>query len=277
MLIYVKSNIKHKFTEIESQIVKTGLMGTMGNKGSCLLRFDYLNTNFAFASGHYAAGASNNNSRIQEMIEILNKPFLINQKRFKEHDVFFIFGDCNFRIDLEYGTCIQLISNKNFNSLTEYDQFNKSKNVNFSLFDVEEGPLSFDPTYKYEVGGHKYDYKKKRVPSWCDRIFFKRNKKVTQINYNRVEYIHSDHKPVFSLFKVRVTGEVFGSRSSLDVKNTYKPHNIAEVTKDKLDNMIDRVSINEISDYNLIIPETRSYSVNNLSNFNYNLNRNKQN
>jgi hypothetical protein len=131
MIFFVKSSIKDKIKNFDHLIVKTGLMGAMGNKGSCLIRFNYLDTSFAFSCGHFAAGGSANNSRINEMIEILNKNFPIYKDlKFKEHNVAFIFGDLNFRIDLEYNVCVNAIKNRNLSQLSQYDQFLKSKEVN---------------------------------------------------------------------------------------------------------------------------------------------------
>lgn len=39
--------------------------------------------------------------------------------------------------------------------------------------DFKEGPLYFDPTYKYNFNTNDYDTSSKfRVPAWSDRIFY---------------------------------------------------------------------------------------------------------
>ncbi len=183
-------------------------MGTLGNKGSCLFRFEFSSTSIAVSCGHLAAGSSSKNSRINELTDILSKHFpFYKEKSFREHDLMIIFGDLNFRIDLEYNTCLQFIKNKNLAHLAEYDQLNKVKNVNINFFDIEEGPLNFDPTYKFVIGTSEYDQKKKRVPSWCDRIIFNSNSNFNQIDYNSAEIFFSDHKPVYSLFNLSIIEE----------------------------------------------------------------------
>lgn len=209
MIFFVKTSIKDKIQNFDSFILKTGMMGTLGNKGSCLLRFNYLDTSFAFSCGHLAAGSSKNQNRIQEIIEIMNKNFPnVKEQKFKEHNIYFIFGDLNFRIDHDYTMTKELIKKGHIHALHDFEQFLKSKNVNFALEELEEGYLHFNPTYKYTFGSHEYDQKKKRTPSWCDRIFFKKGKFIRQIAYDRIEYCQSDHKPIFGIFKVYAIKEL---------------------------------------------------------------------
>jgi len=205
LLVFVKETIKENVKNIDSQIVRTGMLGTMGNKGSCILRFNYNDTSLATACCHLSAGASNVSARISEINDILNRTTSIKNSRFKDHDLQFIFGDLNFRIDLDYHTCKQMISSKSLEALTTYDQLNKAKSVSTSLIELDEGQLSFDPTYKYIVGTSEYDFKKKRVPSWCDRILFKKCNKIEVIDYNRLHYSISDHKPIYGFFKITTT------------------------------------------------------------------------
>ncbi len=179
------------------------MMGTMGNKGSCLMRFQYFDTTFSIASGHLSAGSkqSANANRISELKDILNRTYP-KYNKFRDHDVAMIFGDLNFRIDLEYNATIELIKNKCYKQLTQYDQLLKSREVNFDLSDIDESTLDFDPTYKYVIGSTEYDKKKKRVPSWCDRVLYKKSKIVKQLCYGRSENLYSDHRPIYSVFKV---------------------------------------------------------------------------
>lgn len=209
MVIYVRKAIIDKIKNFDFLIQKTGMLGTMGNKGSCLMRFEIEDTSLAFSSGHYAAGQNSNNSRIAELNDIINKPFTIQKsKKFSEHNIFFIFGDLNFRLDLDNNSVRRMIENNQLETLVVYDQFIKSRNVNYSLHVLEEGNLIFKPTYKYNFGSNEYDSKAKRIPSWCDRIFYKKSKLIKQICYNRSEYNYSDHKPVYSIFEITVYKEI---------------------------------------------------------------------
>ena len=187
-------------------------MGTMGNKGSCVMRFNYLDTSLAIACCHFCAGASEVNSRIIEMTDVLTKVLPIKNNnssnsrkeiKFKDHDYLFLFGDLNFRIDCDMSTCLNLIKSGELEKLALEDQLNKKKSINNELIDMMEPPLKFNPTYKYIPGTSEYDSKKKRVPSWCDRILYKKNKYLQVIDYNKVDYTHSDHKPIYGMYKIQ--------------------------------------------------------------------------
>jgi phosphatidylinositol-bisphosphatase len=61
-------------------------------------------------------------------------------------------------------------------SLLPHDQLKKVQNAKKAFHDGwREGPISFLPTYKYDVGsvGLFDSSDKKRSPSWCDRILFR--------------------------------------------------------------------------------------------------------
>ena len=62
---------------------------------------------------------------------------------------------------------------------------------------------------KFDPDSDEYDSsKKQRVPSWCDRILFTgvRKEIVEQTSYNTFPSArHSDHRPVFGIFRVKLT------------------------------------------------------------------------
>lgn len=76
-----------------------------------------------------------------------------------------------------------------------------------------EGPILFNPTYKYDYHCQEYDTSEKaRIPSWCDRILWARPRFYTHsvgsdtldtasnadnlLYYGRAELMTSDHRPV---------------------------------------------------------------------------------
>ncbi len=264
-IIFVKESLKENIRNIEALIVRTGLLGTMGNKGSCVMRFNYLDTSIVFANCHLSAGSSEVNSRVSEMTEIITKALPLKNNtgitnqipsnnnsnyytgsnyygnssynkelRFKDHDYQFLFGDLNFRIDLDMNTTLNYIRNGDLESLAKEDQLNKKKTISFELMEMIEGKLKFDPTYKYIVGTSEYDAKKKRIPSWCDRILFRKNENITIIDYNRVDYTHSDHKPIFGLFKIKADKVDRGLRDIVikDIKENMEKNNALNGSRD---------------------------------------------
>ena len=166
----------------------------------------------------------------------------LTSQTFSDSDIWILFGDLNFRIDMEYEEFSEFVKNtENWNKLLEYDQFNKNKIASLTLQEmVQEDTIYHQPTYKYIVGSDSYDYThknkekkeneienegdkteeknksgKKRNPSWCDRIFYKKNvyerkhygKIIKGMEYNNVmdsNFQTSDHRPIYNIFDVIV-------------------------------------------------------------------------
>ena len=157
-----------------------------------------------------------------------------NARIIKNSDIWIIFGDLNFRVETEYEDFSDFIENKNpWNKLIGYDQFTKFKLASLDLFGrIEEDPINFPPTYKYIKNTNEFDYKtknlekkknneengiktskRKKNPSWCDRIIYKKNAFITKngqkiikgIEYNSImndNFKVSDHRPVYQIFDV---------------------------------------------------------------------------
>ena len=216
MFVFVKRKYFSHIKNIDFLIKKTGAMGHLGNKGSVLYRFDLFDKSFAFSSGHFAAGQTALKNRVEELGDILNSNIIANPSKvtFKgklsDHEYWFILGDLNFRIDLDNEQVRNLIKSKEYEKLASYDQLNKLKIEDSNFYSIDEGKISFPPTYKYNIGSSEYETKKNRVPSWCDRIVFKRNKSILQLDYDSIQKISfSDHKPIYSHFLVSVPHEDF--------------------------------------------------------------------
>jgi len=88
-------------------------------------------------------------------------------------------------------------------ALLPFDQLNKLKHHTW-IQGFTEGPITFSPTYKYDVGSNVYDTSEKnRSPAWCDRILY-RGPNVIQEAYGRQEPTLSDHKPVWSFVRLPI-------------------------------------------------------------------------
>ena len=209
-MMFAKESVKNIVQNLNGVIVKTGFIGMLGNKGNVIIRFDINNVSYAVSCCHMTSDLPKNESRIKELSDILIKSVQINpnkdpykELKFINHDILFVFGDLNFRIELENSKCRQIIKSGRLEDLRIYDQFFICKNKNPLFMDLEEGDLTFDPTYKYDFNSNEYDTSvKKRVPAWCDRILWKKNKAIQLIDYNVVNYLHSDHRPVFGVYSI---------------------------------------------------------------------------
>ena len=212
ILIFVKSSCIQYIKNFDYQIIKTGLKGTLGNKGSILLRFNINDSNIALACSHLSSGQEKNEERKREIIDVLNYSFKKYPNiKFKEYDYYFYFGDLNTRLNLSLNDpmLIDLIKNHSndtnteFSSLIQNDQFYIYQKENMIISEMDEAPIRFSPTYKYVLGKTEYDFNK-RVPSWCDRIFFKKYSNTIPLAYNKCLLGISDHQPIYGVYKLQI-------------------------------------------------------------------------
>jgi hypothetical protein len=189
-------------------------------------------------SGLNQANTNNNNPLQKTESLTTNNDSLL----FKDSDIWILFGDLNFRIDMEYEEFSDFIKKGNsWDKLLDYDQFVKYQLASLSsMANIQEDLIKFAPTYKYIINSDEFDYTpkndiqstnqkekenenlhksgKKRNPSWCDRIFYKKNsfmtkdgkKIITGLEYNNVmdkNFQSSDHRPVYEIFEVIIFKE----------------------------------------------------------------------
>ena len=211
ILIFVRASCIKYIKNFDYQIIKTGLKGTLGNKGSLLLRFNLNDSSIAIACSHLCSGQEKNEERKSEIINVLNTSFkkypLI---KFKDYNYFFYFGDVNTRLNItmENEKLIDMIkfhpieTNGDFSALLQYDQFSKYQKESNIIAEMDEAEIKFSPTYKYYIGLNNYDIES-RIPAWCDRIFFKKYTETTPLAYNKCILNISDHQPIYGLYKIK--------------------------------------------------------------------------
>lgn len=129
--------------------------------------------------------------------------------RILDHEICILNGDLNYRIDaMTRDAVIRAVRENNLNKLLERDQLmlSRKRNPGFRLRAFAEKPITFAPTYKYDVGTDNYDTsEKRRSPAWCDRILYKSLGKVKCEEYRRWDQLRvSDHRPVSARFRMRV-------------------------------------------------------------------------
>lgn len=88
------------------------------------------------------------------------------------------------------------------------DQLTKAIKLYQELNGFTELKIHFMPTYKFEEATKEYDKsKKKRVPSWCDRVLLHLcdddEAVVKQTRYESKEILWSDHMPVIANFSIK--------------------------------------------------------------------------
>lgn len=137
-----------------------------------------------------------------------------------EHDYVFWLGDLNFRLYVPGDEATNLtpeqirgmIKNEQLGELLKNDQLSIAMCEGRAFSELVERLPQFPPTFKFEPGTSDYDMK--RRPAWCDRILYKAKNKILkncslqleQISYkSHPNYKLSDHKPVSSEFKIKVS------------------------------------------------------------------------
>ena len=212
LIIFAKTSVIKYIKNFDSQIIKTGFMGSIGNKGACLLRFNINDSKIAIACCHLSAGQEMYESRRSEITDVLNTSFkkypTIN---FKDYDYYFFFGDLNSRVNLDYSNPLledifnnhPKTVNGDFNKILIYDQIKQYQKESSLILQMDEAPIKFSPTYKYVIGSNEYDRIKKRIPSWTDRILFKKFSETSPLAYNKCLLSLSDHQPIFGVFRIK--------------------------------------------------------------------------
>lgn len=207
ILFFVKADKVNNVKRVEGSSKKTGLGGITGNKGAVSIRFEYGSTSFCFINAHLAAGVSNVDERRADYESITNGITFSRSKKISHHDSIFWLGDLNYRIGLpneQVRKILHMQEEGYIEQLLRYDQLTQEMSGGQSFIDFMEPSIQFHPTYKYDHGSDNYDTSEKaRTPSWTDRIIYKGNN-LQPMAYGDVKILDSDHRPVYSAYKVIV-------------------------------------------------------------------------
>ncbi|XP_013879126.1 inositol polyphosphate 5-phosphatase K isoform X1 [Austrofundulus limnaeus] len=232
LLLLFFSKLEHVpfIREIQAKYTRTGLFGYWGNKGGVSVRLSFYGHMLCFLNCHLAAHMKYATERVDEFEYIVDTQMFDCKKapRIIDHRLVFWFGDLNFRIQ-DHGMHFvrSCINNQTYNLLWSNDQLIMLKKKEELLQEFEEGPLNFQPTYKFDLKSDTYDSSsKKRKPAWTDRILWRvlpsdkqeetsvglheKTIKAQDEEYplklrqdlytSNMEYNISDHKPVIGVF-----------------------------------------------------------------------------
>jgi len=220
--VFVKNSERAAMRHTTIATIKRGVGGRYGNKGCILSRFVVDDTSFCLINCHLAAGqhaVRRRNADVAAMFEestvfpAADQPLPYvgggDGTMVLDHEMVFINGDMNYRIDQRRDPIVAAIRVGDVESLWPHDQLLKELKYNrgHRLRGFSEGPLDFTPTYKYDRRSNEFDSsEKRRSPAWCDRVLWRSRvpSRVKQLHYQRYEADVSDHRPISAAFDVRV-------------------------------------------------------------------------
>ncbi|KIW46029.1 uncharacterized protein PV06_01722 [Exophiala oligosperma] len=222
--VFIRQEERKNVRNLQAASVKLGLKGHYGNKGALITRFTLDDSSVCFINCHLAAGQTHTSHRNNDVATILEAESLDPEPdpeyrsslyvgggdgtQILDHEICILNGDLNYRIDtIPRDTVINMVKRNELAKLLERDQIMVSRRrvSGFRLSQFTELPITFAPTYKYDVGTDNYDTsEKKRAPAWCDRLLYRGPGRVKQIEYRRHEVHTSDHRPVSGTFKLRL-------------------------------------------------------------------------
>ncbi|THU83524.1 hypothetical protein K435DRAFT_784147 [Dendrothele bispora CBS 962.96] len=221
--MFIKHNERSCLRDLAITTVKRGMGGRYGNKvRGIVTRFILQDTSLCFINCHLAAGQHairQRNSDIASMLEEKQVfPMAIEPTAYVgggdgsmvlDHEMVFINGDMNYRIDQRRDAIIAAVRAGEPETMLPHDQLKKEIKYNRGcrLRSFTEGPINFAPTYKYDQRSDEYDTsEKRRAPAWCDRVLWKARapERVEQLQYRRWEVNVSDHRPISAVFKTTV-------------------------------------------------------------------------
>ncbi|KAL3230238.1 Phosphatidylinositol 4,5-bisphosphate 5-phosphatase INP54 [Nakaseomyces bracarensis] len=163
---------------------------------------------FTFICCHLNAkeGRENKRARIDDFDRIMSQcNRVLDEAGFRKGHIFF-FGDLNFRVT-DTNVAPQ-DPNKWEETLWRSEELNRLKHKGIILRGFKEGRINFPPTYKYKLQSES-TYNSKRIPSWCDRILYKKYHSAHNIGSCKYESVRrsrtlqfTDHQAVNLVIEV---------------------------------------------------------------------------
>ncbi|XP_055022773.1 inositol polyphosphate 5-phosphatase Ka isoform X1 [Boleophthalmus pectinirostris] len=244
LLLLFFSKLEHVpfIRDIRTTYTRTGLFGYWGNKGAVTVRLSFYGHMLCFLNCHLSAHMKYATARVNEFEYIMDtQTFECKQApSVLDHRLVFWFGDLNFRIQ-DHGMHFvrSCINSHKYNLLWSNDQLMMMKKKVESLQEFEEGPLDFQPTYKFDLNSDTYDSRsywtwfffngKKRKPAWTDRILWRQRPEpalpsVDEDSNNGVKMTSALVKQIeeFTEYPLKIKQELYTSQMEYGISD-HKP------------------------------------------------------
>nr|XP_012771275.2 inositol polyphosphate 5-phosphatase K isoform X1 [Maylandia zebra] len=242
LLLLFFSKLEHVpfIRDVQATYTRTGLFGYWGNKGGVSIRLSFYGHTLCFLNCHLAAHMNYASERVDEFEYIMDMQSFDCKRApaIVDHRLVFWFGDLNFRIQ-DHGmhfvrTCID---KQNYSLLWSKDQLIMMKQKEQVLQEFEEGPLDFQPTYKFDRSSDTYDTRlyntwfgfnaKKRKPAWTDRILWRLRPKALPPDEENENKVGLDAKKLKQLeedmeYPLKIRQDVYTSMMEYSISD-HKP------------------------------------------------------
>ena len=137
-----------------------------------------------------------------------------------ELDHLVVFGDLNFRVDLDFAPAEELVATSRkhgfgtaerqaqLDTLLASDQLMREKAAGRAFPGFSEASIHFEPTYKFKpnTAPRVLSNKRNQAASYCDRVLYKQQTeraRMTQLSYGATPWLNmADHTPVCARFAV---------------------------------------------------------------------------
>ncbi|KAK6699162.1 hypothetical protein SNK05_011981 [Fusarium graminearum] len=272
--VFVKAHLRDRIRGLQGAEVKRGMGGLHGNKGCVAVRFKIDDSSICLVNCHLAAGQSQANARHNDVAAILEANLFATERDsaaridsfvgggdgslIMDHELCILNGDLNYRIDtMSRDTVVAAVKQNNLGKLLDRDQLlvARRRNPAFKLRAFDEMPITFAPTYKYDVGTDNYDSsEKRRSPAWCDRLLHRGRGRIEQFDYRRHEVRVSDHRPVTGTFNLWVKKVNPRGRATawMESQQSFEDMREKETSEDKLCFLRDICGFDEATSKRLI-------------------------
>eukprot|EP00042_Codosiga_hollandica_P034639 m.244454 g.244454 ORF g.244454 m.244454 type:complete len:706 (+) comp54462_c0_seq1:144-2261(+) len=212
LCVFIKRDLIWYMSKVDSASLATKLGGMLRTKGAVGITFTFGTTSFLVIDSHLTAHQAKVKERNADFANICahltigGVPAQDASSSSSTVDVTDRFdrviwlGDLNYRVNTNRRMADAVIAQKMYEVLLANDQLSKERAHKRVFNSFEEPPITFPPTFKFDVGSDTYDTSAKtRIPSWTDRILFKskRPRAITCLSYTYVSELKiSDHKAV---------------------------------------------------------------------------------
>ncbi|CAN1235248.1 Type IV inositol polyphosphate 5-phosphatase 3 [Linum perenne] len=222
--VWVRRHLRKHIQNVKVSTVGVGVMGYIGNKGSVSVSMSVYQTPLCFICTHLTSGEKEGdeikrNADVHEIHKRTNFRSVAAvglPKSISDHERIVWLGDLNYRINLSYEKTRELIADKQFSALAEYDQIQVRIQLEQILRRRSKGRKAYSCMVTHQTTLHlvhhfvSSSHELIAIPQFrCDRIL-SYGKGFRLLSYRRTELKLSDHRPVTATYMVEV--EVFCPR-----------------------------------------------------------------